>query len=432
VAGARRRVAALTSLDGLVLMAALTIGSIIVLANSGTVALLAIPGLLALVVVRLGWTGSWLAMGIISVAAFGFTADDRGPFPELERSLDVGSLVLCACFTLGLVAYVAILGMFVDHRDRSLSARKIDEDIYRIIANGSQDIVFVTNTVGSVRFVSPAVSLQLGVPEDALTSREWDRYVHPDDRAGVAATFTAIRDGAVTAEHTLRMRHADGSFRWFELRLRRTRRDDDIESLSVVGTLRDITERKLADDDFDIAAARLAREAVTDSLTGLANRRVLDTERERAWQQAIADRGALTMMVIDIDLFTSFNAMYGREAGDECVVAVARAINAALDRGTDLCARHRNEEFVALLPGTAVERAESVAEAIRDAISAADIAHAGSPFGRVTVSIGIASMMPTGGESADVFEQAVAALYLAKSRGRDRVELIDASGYWRK
>jgi diguanylate cyclase (GGDEF)-like protein len=128
--------------------------------------------------------------------------------------------------------------------------------------------------------------------------------------------------------------------------------------------------------------------------------------------------------MLDVDHFKKFNDFYGHAAGDECLQHVAAILAATVERSSDLVARYGGEEFAVLLSDTDARGARVVAESIRERVETAAIAHAASdPEQCVTVSIGVATMVPAADEeSRELIEQADRALYRAKGAGRNRVD----------
>ncbi len=170
------------------------------------------------------------------------------------------------------------------------------------------------------------------------------------------------------------------------------------------------------------AERALARAAATDALTGVANRRAFEGALDREWRRAARAREVVGLLMIDVDHFKTYNDRHGHQAGDRALRAVAEALAAALRRPADLAARYGGEEFAALLPATDHAGALAVAEEVRRAIAALDLPHMDSPFGRVTVSVGAASLRARRPDGSDALIGAAdAALYDAKRQGRDRV-----------
>jgi diguanylate cyclase (GGDEF)-like protein len=159
-----------------------------------------------------------------------------------------------------------------------------------------------------------------------------------------------------------------------------------------------------------------------DPLTGLHNRRHFDVVCATEWERARRGRKPLAVMFIDVDYFKPYNDHHGHRAGDDCIAAVGNAIGRSLQRPADLAARYGGDEFVVLLPDTDIQGALDVARRVVSAIGALDIPHRGSPFGRVTSSIGVAQLVPgTNHTSEELLECADRALYSAKRAGRNGV-----------
>jgi two-component system cell cycle response regulator len=166
--------------------------------------------------------------------------------------------------------------------------------------------------------------------------------------------------------------------------------------------------------------------AITDALTGLHNRRYMETHLATLAEQAGSRGKPLALMVLDIDFFKSINDTYGHDAGDDVLREFAVRIRKCI-RGIDLACRYGGEEFVIVMPETDVNVAGMVAERLRRAIAAEPFAvDKGSKRIDVTISIGIASLDNKGEPIGDVIRRADQALYRAKRDGRNRVVLAAA------
>lgn len=162
--------------------------------------------------------------------------------------------------------------------------------------------------------------------------------------------------------------------------------------------------------------------ALTDSLTGLGNRRKLDMLLAQEIARARRQGSMLALIMLDVDYFKRFNDRYGHSLGDDCLRAVGGAIAATLKRPADLAVRYGGEEFVVLLPDTDSNGANSVGEQLLANIRALRIEHSDHPLGIVTASAGIAIGLPVSEEvtGAGLIKAADAFLYMAKNKGRDR------------
>jgi diguanylate cyclase (GGDEF)-like protein len=168
------------------------------------------------------------------------------------------------------------------------------------------------------------------------------------------------------------------------------------------------------------AEKELARLALVDGLTSIANRRQLDEALGREWQTALRNRSPLALLMIDADHFKHYNDRYGHLCGDEVLRMIATTV-AERVRACDLAARYGGEEFAVILPDADVQSALAVAERIRGAIAGAEQEHIGTAAGIVTVSVGVYSLCPAqGGDVTALIAGADRALYAAKDLGRNR------------
>lgn len=127
-------------------------------------------------------------------------------------------------------------------------------------------------------------------------------------------------------------------------------------------------------------------------------------------------------MLLDVDLFKSYNDLYGHLGGDECLRCVASIIDRTIDAGTGIAARFGGEEFAVILPGERVERVRTLAERIRLAVERRALPQESSPMGVQTVSLGVAAMTPGGADEVmELVRVADDALYRAKNLGRNQV-----------
>jgi len=189
-----------------------------------------------------------------------------------------------------------------------------------------------------------------------------------------------------------------------------------IEIRDVSGTVE--REKRLLDH-----AESLRARSYVDGLTGIANRRYFDVALDRELRRAQRAKGELSLLLIDIDSFKSYNDHFGHQQGDACLSTVAQALAAKLKRPADVAARYGGEEFAAILPDTSLEQARLHANTIRDHVAGLALPHAPSAhWPMVTLSIGVASFDRARlHEVPALIEAADKALYAAKRGGRNRV-----------
>jgi diguanylate cyclase (GGDEF)-like protein len=208
-----------------------------------------------------------------------------------------------------------------------------------------------------------------------------------------------------------------------DLHVRATQEPWVAEFAPLAAALDDMAAKLAArEEELQIANRHLDELASLDGLSGLANRRGFDREIEREWQKAAESGSPLALMMVDIDYFKLFNDRYGHVSGDTCLRAVGETLSLVALEEAVLVARYGGEEFALLLPGLDIEHATGLAEEARRTIEDLMINHAESPVGRVTISIGVESVVPHKFQSySDLIEAADRALYDAKRRGRNAV-----------
>lgn len=162
-------------------------------------------------------------------------------------------------------------------------------------------------------------------------------------------------------------------------------------------------------------------ESLTDPLTGLGNRKYFDRMIGIAVQSALASGEPLSLLLLDIDYFKSFNDSYGHLTGDQVLRLVGLSLKQTI-KGQDITARYGGEEFAVVLPNTSLRQALTVADHIRRAVMAKELKKksTGEILGRVTISVGV-SMLKQGDDTDSLIERADACLYAAKRNGRNRV-----------
>jgi diguanylate cyclase (GGDEF)-like protein len=176
---------------------------------------------------------------------------------------------------------------------------------------------------------------------------------------------------------------------------------------------------------IDVLLKQVASEQASweDKLTGIGNRRSFDTNFANQWAQASRSKVPLSLMMVDVDFFKKFNDSYGHQAGDECLRQVAQALDGCARRAGDSVTRYGGEEFAVVLFHTSLNEAQNISEKMLNAVRKLAMPHAQSPHEIVTISMGIATILPTMHDDMQHFvEQADKCLYRAKENGRNRAE----------
>lgn len=272
----------------------------------------------------------------------------------------------------------------------------------------------------------------------------WLALIASEDRQRAGAAFSGGAD-VQRIQYRIHPADAPGTVRWVEAWGRLT--SDGDAGTRLIGVVQDISERKAVEAELAEYRAQLEGLLRTDALTGVANRRALD-EAARV-QVGLAIRGAtpLSLLMIDVDHFKTFNDHYGHPAGDRCLCQVAAELRKHVGRAGELVARYGGEEFAVLLPLVEGERARELAQRMCDGVRSLEIEHAASATAQcVTISVGAACLQPdesvlarvrmqrAAGESVgamlqqQLFQAADSALYDAKRGGRNRAVLYAGGG----
>lgn len=285
---------------------------------------------------------------------------------------------------------------------------------FRLVADNTADMITVIDTFGTRTFVSGAARDILGFEPKDLVGKEPLDIVVEEDRVRVKELFKKTKISGDGSEQ-YRVRRQDGSILWVEVSGRRMAGEDDL-----VFTMRNISKRKAVEAELETANMLLSTLATTDELTGISNRRELNRSLMLEVKRSEREKHPLSVLLIDVDHFKSFNDIYGHIEGDRCLKEIAGGIFSAIRRPADTCARYGGEEFAVVLPNTDENGAWTCAEVIRQAISALNLSHSGSETGHVTISVGISTSR---GEfsQADILKMADEALYTAKRSGRNKV-----------
>ena len=261
-------------------------------------------------------------------------------------------------------------------------------------------------------YFSPEWKRQLGHEDLGVPNRyeEWETRLHPEDRTRTLnAVRASIENPAHGYEVEFRLRHKDGSYRWILARASLLQ-DAEGRAYRMLGSHTDITDRKDAE-------TQLAQLALCDGLTGLANRRWIEEEIERALIASRRNRQKIAVMFIDLDRFKDINDTLGHEAGDSLLKRVAERLRSEV-RESDAVARHGGDEFIVILIDIArPEDAANVACKLLRTLSApmkldgAEIA--------ISASIGISLSPEDGSDVKTLLRHADTALYRAKEAGKN-------------
>jgi len=304
------------------------------------------------------------------------------------------------------------------------------EEKYRSILNASPDDITITDLDGRILMISPAAKEMFGYESDFdnFMGMKLLDFIIPEDVERAKFNIMQMYEGSKQRPNEYRGVRQDKSIFDIEVNSGFVYNANDIP-IKMVFIIRDITERKLIDLKIQELVKQLEIErntanlnSITDSLTGLANRRHLDEILKTEFFRLSCSKSKLSLIMLDIDYFKKFNDNYGHLAGDDCLKMIASTLKTIVGRSPDIIARYGGEEFIAILPETYENGAEILGERIRKAVEELAIPHFASEISKhVTVSVGIATVYPAELTSPEQALKLVdEALYCAKERGRNR------------
>lgn len=296
---------------------------------------------------------------------------------------------------------------------------------------------------------SPHWKMALGYDLDEATEEDeheaWS-IVHPDDKSMVEQRFEQVLAGRSDVfEAVYRLRDKFGRWRWILGRGRIAEWDADGKPLRLLATSVDISRQKQIEEELAAtvrqreqlerelieANRRLTELSEMDPLTELPNRRKFDSVLTREIGRNGRHKPSLALMMIDVDGFKHYNDLYGHIEGDECLRKVAETLRHCARRTGDLITRYGGEEFAVILADTDENDAVMVATSMLRAVRDLRVAHAGSPYGIVTVSVGVAIHEAANHDTTAppvLVASADRALYAAKQAGRNCILVARPDG----
>jgi len=323
----------------------------------------------------------------------------------------------------GLVLILVLIGFTVTQfAFRSLEplfgAAPSELQLRALAVDGAGSAVWEWNARRDEVKVSPAIEASLGLNAGELCTKVDDfiKHLHPTDRERFRMILWSVQERTWARIKTdFRMRHADNSYRWFELEAASVP-NADARAMRCVGLVRDVTDAKRAHE-------RLLHDAVHDSLTGLPNRELVLDRLGVAASRAKSENGVRPSVIfIDIDKFKSVNVSFGLVVGDSLLLTVARRLQSHLGPH-DTLARVGGDQFAILLVSDlSPQDLAGLADRVRRSLRA-PIKIAGQEI-VLTGSIGIAVYDGETPSHLDLYKEAEIAMYRAKRGGADRIEIF--------
>jgi len=292
------------------------------------------------------------------------------------------------------------------------------------------EAIVLSDNSGRILKVNREFTLLFGYSEAEARGRLIDELVAPEEFLEEASTITeAVAHGQKFTLEAVR-RRKDGSL--VHVSLLGVPIINRNKQVAVFGIYRDISarvkaERSLLESRRQLEEANALLELTSnlDGLTAIPNRRSFENFYELEWRRASREMKWISLIMIDVDFFKSFNDRYGHPDGDKCLRQIAQALQ-VINRAGDIVARYGGEEFVAVMSGTSLLGARHMAEQMRERVDELRIPHeCSSAASHVSISLGVASQIPDAkGCPRDLLMKADQALYMAKARGRNRVAVV--------
>lgn len=316
-------------------------------------------------------------------------------------------------------------------KDAPFLGKELDSELFLTLFREIPEALVLSEPSGRILMVNREFTLLFGYGQEEALGRQVDELVAPDESREEAATITeAVAHGQRFALEVVR-RRKDGSL--VDVSLLGVPIVTRSKQVAVFGIYRDISarvkaERSLQESRRQLEEANALLELTSnlDGLTAIPNRRSFEHFYELEWRRAAREMKSISLIMIDVDFFKCFNDRYGHPDGDKCLRFIAQALQ-VINRPGDMVARYGGEEFVAVLSGSSLEGARHMAEEMRRRVQALRIPHEGSSAApHVTISLGLAAQVPDAkAHPRDLLLRADQALYMAKSRGRNRVAVMD-------
>lgn len=318
-------------------------------------------------------------------------------------------------------------------KELNAKARELQEseETYKTILMASPDDITIADLSGRIIMVSEAAHRIFGYPPGEGPGMSVMDFIVPEDHERAQANIMKMLHENYPGPNEYRALRKDGSRLDIEVNnsLIRDRQGNPVRMVLIV---RDITNRKKAEQQIQELVHQLEIErdlarsnSLTDSLTGLSNRRFFDNALRTEFSRHKRSGSQLSLIMLDVDHFKKYNDHYGHLEGDACLRQIAETLKAVVERAPDILARYGGEEFVAILPDTDSQGAAALANRIGAAVLRLALPHAKSDTAEfVTISLGIASAADhilTDG--AQLVALADRALYHAKTNGRNRFEV---------
>jgi diguanylate cyclase (GGDEF)-like protein/PAS domain S-box-containing protein len=306
----------------------------------------------------------------------------------------------------------------ITERKRAEAALRKSEERYRELFDNANDMVITIDLKGNITSVNKMAEEITGYSVEDVIGKNVSCLLHPDHFKKAKKMIECKIRGEAKTVYDLDIISKNGRVTPSEISSNLIFQSG--QPVGVQAFVRDITERNKMLD-------KLRKMSFRDGLTGLANRRYFDEVMNNEWKRAKRESHPLSLILLDIDSFKSYNDTYGHQEGDACLKNISRAIKPYAKRPGDLAARYGGEELTLILPCVDSQNAFKTAEKIRKRVQTLKITHNGSKVNgckTISISAGVATLVPDTNSSQSILVNlADKALYSAKNKGRNQVIL---------
>ena len=339
-----------------------------------------------------------------------------------ELEAPIGGLIIAAVGLTTVVLMRQLTSLFENTR-LLLRATSLADDLsrsearFRSLVQNASDVIVIVDASANILYESPAVERILGyTPQDRVGTNAL-ATIHSDEASRVVEilSYVAQNPGEFRTLE-FRVKHADGDWRWLEVTVSNLLNDPSVGG--IVGNYRDVTERKVLEE-------QLAHQASHDALTGLANRVLFRDRLQHSLARGVRHGEPASILFLDLDDFKTVNDSLGHSAGDKMLVAVAERLSGSL-RKSDMAARFGGDEFAVLLEDTGRADAEVTAKRILHTL-AVPVEVEGRQL-RAQASIGIVVAEGGTGTQEELLRNADVAMYAAKGGGKARYAVFGEDG----
>jgi diguanylate cyclase (GGDEF)-like protein/PAS domain S-box-containing protein len=364
-------------------------------------------------------------------------------FPEAERALlqaqDISSILVVPIFSRtewwgfmgfdetkwerewsppeqdALRAAAGLLGAAIE-RQRAEQALNQSEARYRAIVGDQIDLISRFKPDGQITFANDAFKDYFGWDDETLGDKNIWETMTDENRYRLRMKIGSLTQENPAATTKSKNINADGSLRWQEWTDRGIF-DDDGHLIEIQAVGRDV-------DEEERLRREIEQQALTDSLTGLLNRRAIMNQLEMEWHRAKRDPQPLSLVMIDVDNLKTINDDHGHLVGDDALIRMGQLLHQSMRR-YDGVGRWGGDEFLLVLPKTSLELADKVARRLLETINASQIKAGNDTVIGLEASLGVACQTDFDGDEKKGVESLLAmadeALYEAKQQGRNQV-----------